>query len=237
MPKPELGKVAVGDKLIVLVPKHRGEAGPYQVEVIKAAPVWLTLQQVDNASRTWRMRRDTQDEGGDTNYNPRFVTAEQYAWEQHQTEVHNALQNAGIRMREDSPWKGEERRTALAEFISQYEAKHPPEEGQQSPADIDLKVPQMTADGGIRQYTGGNTPDGDPLMINPSWTPGSVVPLSRLIAEWGPLTARPDLEIELCDAHYGVGDGTAAHCVRAEGHPPVSQDEVGHSNQEQHRGR
>lgn len=41
----------------------------------------------------------------------------------------------------------------------------------------------------------------------------------------------PAKKQETCDAHYGVGNGRTGWCIRPKGHPEISEDGIGHSEQ------
>lgn len=74
------------------------------------------------------MRRDTQNDGGQTGYAPRFVTPEQHAWEQRVDAARKALFDAGITVNWASDWnQDQDRFLALAAFVAGYDAEHPTE--------------------------------------------------------------------------------------------------------------
>lgn len=93
-----------GDRLLVIqssMSRYGAEKQPVEAEVTKVGRVWVELteiNQVRSMARTWRMRMDTQRTDNGTNYNDRFVTAEQYAYEQRMKAVNDCLKDAGIRI-------------------------------------------------------------------------------------------------------------------------------------------
>jgi hypothetical protein len=129
MPRPALGKVAVGDRLLVIPTTYnsRTRQEPVPATVTKAARVWIDLEEItDGYARTWRLRLDTQHDGGNGNYHDRFVTPEQYAWEQRISGAWETLRVAKAAPDLGSPWRrDEERLLALADFIRTYDEQHP----------------------------------------------------------------------------------------------------------------
>jgi hypothetical protein len=97
--KPELGPVKAGDKVIVISGSRRGSHR--EAVVTKAARVWLDLVETDDSTypMTWRMRRDTQTDGGKYGSPTRFVTPEQLAWEEAERLADDFLKEAGIELR------------------------------------------------------------------------------------------------------------------------------------------
>jgi hypothetical protein len=124
MSKPELGDIAVGDKLIV-IPCIRGRYDrrePREVVVTKAARVWIEMKSTsdDKYNYTWRMRRDTQDEGGQHSPAWRFATVEQKKWEDREREASRFLDEAGIEFSwKRSRYKGD--KVTLANIIRKHE--------------------------------------------------------------------------------------------------------------------
>lgn len=132
MPRPALGKVAVGDRLLVFprsYSRRSGERGPVEAVVSKVGRVWVELTEVDSTGTTpamWKLRMDTQRSDSGTNYNDRFVTPEQYAWEQKISEAQHVV--SGLMIESRSLWmKDEDRLFALADFVRAYDAEHPKE--------------------------------------------------------------------------------------------------------------
>lgn len=125
MPKPPLGKVAVGDQLLVIRSFSRfRDNDPVPVTVTKAGRVWVELAP-ESGGMAWRMRIDTQDGGSGYGYGDRFVTQEQYEWEQRVTAARNVLREARLIPDGASPWHRDDRLLALAEFVRTYDEQHP----------------------------------------------------------------------------------------------------------------
>lgn len=126
MSRPELGKVTVGDELIVIrAYNHYRDNDPLDARVIKAGRVWVELAASDG--RTYRLRRDTQDDGSQYRGGDRFVTREQYTWEQQVEDARRVLRAVRIRL-DGSRWDHDDRLLALAAFIHDYDEQHPEEE-------------------------------------------------------------------------------------------------------------
>lgn len=134
MPKPALGPVNVGDHLLVIpAPDHRTKPDPIDAVVTKKGRAWIELDRTDaeqytNRSAPYRLRLDTQRDvtGYGHGYSHRFVTAEQYAYEQRIHEAWQALTDAGINPTSGSLWRTDEDRfLALGDFIRQYDADTP----------------------------------------------------------------------------------------------------------------
>jgi len=124
MPKPELGRVSVGDTLFVIHPGHRYRSTlTARVVVTKVARVWITVEEINEVSsfrETWRLRLDTQG-GGTYNSLTRFVTEAQLLWEQRVSAAEKVLREAKVAPNFDSPWnRDEDRLIALADFIGSY---------------------------------------------------------------------------------------------------------------------
>lgn len=129
MLKPELGKVAVGDRLLVIPASYgRGALDPVEVVATKAGRVWVELAATDDVrsfARTWRMRLDTQNINSGYSSQDRFVTREQYAWEQRESAVHQYLIDIGIRPDRDSPWDSSDQRLILANLLRAHDGLDP----------------------------------------------------------------------------------------------------------------
>jgi hypothetical protein len=130
MPRPALGKVAVGDRLLVIPATYnnRMKQEPVEAVVTKVARVWVEMERSDgNGFRptTWRLRLDTQHDGADSNYRTRFLTPEQHAWEEQTRMARVTLFDAGITLNGATPWRDEERLLALADFVRAYDVQHP----------------------------------------------------------------------------------------------------------------
>lgn len=122
-PRPKLGELKPGQPVMVYrspndMRGRKPEDRAVPAEVVKAARVWVDLKHADQAiGRTWRMRHDTQDEG--TRYsgsNARFVTIEQYEWEETRRWALGFLWENGINVQRGSTWDGRE--VELADIIS-----------------------------------------------------------------------------------------------------------------------
>lgn len=125
MSKPELGKVVVGDELIVIRPfnRYRADNDPIPVVVTKVGRVWIELaevNQVRSMRSTWRMRLNTQNTGGQHSQRDRFVTAEQYAWEQRNTAANAYLREIDLMPGYKSPWYAEDQRLELANLLRRH---------------------------------------------------------------------------------------------------------------------
>ena len=128
MSRPALGKVTVGDELLVLRPYSKfRDNEPIPVRAVKVARVWIDLATEGNMS--FRMRLDTQNEGSQYGDQTRFVTAAQYEWEQRVGEARDVLRAAKACPDWSSHWWTDGDRTlALADFIRAYDQQHPEED-------------------------------------------------------------------------------------------------------------
>jgi|SRR4051812_26355028 hypothetical protein len=126
MPKPPLGKVAVGDRLIVIPASYnnRIKQEPVEAVVVKVARIWVELDEVEGP-RSWRLRLDTQHDGGNGNYHDRFLTTEQHAWGQREQAVHDYLSEAGVSLKHGSRWGTPEERLTLANLLRQHDGLDP----------------------------------------------------------------------------------------------------------------
>lgn len=131
MPRPELGKLAVGDQVLVIPGGFfRNKPEPVLATVTKVARVWVEMKRSDGDGwpKDWRFRLDTQHDGTDSNYRARFFTPEQYAWKEKIDEARETLRAAKIFPEYSSPWHtDEDRLTALADFVRAYNEQHPKE--------------------------------------------------------------------------------------------------------------
>lgn len=129
MSRPELGPLAEGDEVIVVLRRPHGRVRRAELipaRVVKAARVWIEIDSLDGQDteragwmpkRTWRMRRDTQNEGHDSYYQARFVTPAQHEYEQREQAARDLLNELGIELRSNSPWCPIDRRMQLADLI------------------------------------------------------------------------------------------------------------------------
>lgn len=125
--RPELGDLKPGQRVMVRrsANDQRGrkpEDRYIPAVVVKAARVWVELDRVEGRGypSTWRMRRDTQDEG--SNYsgsNASFATLDQHEWDKARDRAFRILQDNGIRLDSSSLWRGRE--VELADLIDKGE--------------------------------------------------------------------------------------------------------------------
>lgn len=109
--RPELGELNPGQPVMVRRSRNdmRGRKPEDQyisAVVVKDSHVWIKLAGKDGSlGRTWRMRRDTQNEA--TQYNgsdDSFVTLEQHAWDKTREWGRVVLWEHGIRLDRGSRW-------------------------------------------------------------------------------------------------------------------------------------
>ncbi len=121
--KPELGELKPGHRVMVRrsyndMRRRSPEEQYIPATVVKAARVWIELEGTEgNWKRTWRMRRDTQDQG--TQYsgsNDSFLTMDQYAWTETRDWALAVIKDHGLTVESRSPWRGRE--TELAEILA-----------------------------------------------------------------------------------------------------------------------
>lgn len=128
--RPELGPVAVGDELIVISPSHRRNVPEriHLVTVIRAARVWIEVVDTEDLDkyrehgygRTWRLRMDTQTDGGKVGYPTRFRTLEQHAWELRNQAAAEYLREIGLNQIWRSPrWKNDQ--VTLANLLREHD--------------------------------------------------------------------------------------------------------------------
>lgn len=129
--RPELGELTPGQPVMVRrspndMRGRKPEDRYIPAVVVKAARVWVDLEGTEEIwKRTWRMRRDTQDEG--TQYsvsNARFLTLEQHAWQETRDWALAVLQEHGLTVESRSPWRGREIELAdLLAKVDPYDTK------------------------------------------------------------------------------------------------------------------
>lgn len=111
---PELGKLEVGDEILVVHPSYRTRnTDPNQPEravVTSKARIWITAEQpygldMSRYRKSWRLRLDNQTDGGESNYAVRFYTPDQWRFRQALNDAERYLVTQGIRVEWDSPWK------------------------------------------------------------------------------------------------------------------------------------
>lgn len=118
--RPPLGDLKPGDEVFVRRSANdmqgRSNGSLYiPARVAKASRVWIEIE-VEGSWKTYRMRRDTQDEA--TQYsgsNSSFRTPEQKQWEVRQADGRRFLDEQGITLQMRSPWLGRE--AELADVI------------------------------------------------------------------------------------------------------------------------
>ena len=126
-PRPELGELKPGQPVVVYrspndMRGRKPEDRTIPARIVKANRVWIEIETADYVQsqighRTWRMRRDSQNEG--TQYsgsNDRFVTVPQHEWEETKYWAYGFLRENGIDLRSGSKWSGRE--VELADIIS-----------------------------------------------------------------------------------------------------------------------
>lgn len=119
--RPPLGDIKVGDKVIVVRPSPKGRSVvPIEANVAKVARSWIEIQRPGFTAMVWHMRLDTQDEGNKdySYYNSRFLTPDQYAWEEKLRKSDATLRDAGISLHSSSPLGGPAERVRLAELVA-----------------------------------------------------------------------------------------------------------------------
>jgi hypothetical protein len=125
-PKPETGELTKDQPVIVYrsandMRGRKPEDRAIPARIVKANRVWIELTRSDLPEsaighQTWRMRRDSMDEG--TQYsgsNARFVTIEQHEWHETRAWALGFLRENGIRI-ERGTWY--DREVELADIIS-----------------------------------------------------------------------------------------------------------------------
>ncbi len=126
MAKPTLGKVAVGDRLLV-VARHQAhrDLDPVEAEVTSVARVWIELRAV-GGQRTWRMRLDTQSDGATAGYPTRFLAREQWETELRAKDAEAYLRKMRACPDPGSVWFNDPNRlVALANFMRQHDYLNP----------------------------------------------------------------------------------------------------------------
>lgn len=112
--RPALGDLKVGDEVIVQFGQRPRR--DMAATVVKVARVWIELKGLEGHS-TWRMRRDTQDEGSKYSFDASFLTPEQYAWTERLRVASEYISKAGIRIEYGSAMYTPAARVCLAEMI------------------------------------------------------------------------------------------------------------------------
>ena len=124
--RPELGTLETGQPVMVRRSPNdmRGRPASQRyipATVIKAARVWVDLEGKDGTwKRTWRMRRDTQDQG--TQYsgsNDSFLMMDQHAWTETRDWALATIHDHGLTVESRSPWRGRE--IELADLLAKVD--------------------------------------------------------------------------------------------------------------------
>lgn len=116
--KPELDRAAlsVGDTVIVVEPRYRGN-NKTTGTVISKARVWIEVEApaIGLFKPKWRFRLDSQTDGSDSHYSIRFQTPDQYRFYMARDSAANYLKEQGIDPDYRSPWR--DRVVELARII------------------------------------------------------------------------------------------------------------------------
>jgi hypothetical protein len=113
--------VQVGDEVFVKPASYgRGGVPLVPAKVTVTSQTWAYIERTDGGSwpETWRLRRDTQNEGRDSVYQASFLTPEQVEAQQQLSAADACLAGQGIDIRYDSRWRSPSQRIALATAIS-----------------------------------------------------------------------------------------------------------------------
>jgi hypothetical protein len=140
--RPKTGRIVLGQTVIVYpsgMGNRHSTAKPTRCTVAKVGRVWIDVAPEDGSSLAHydvRFRMDTQGTGSDTgSFNARFLTEDQYAWEQRRDAVREFLREAGITVEKSvrgvrfgepsvpGRWYGHE--TELANLIRAHEGLDP----------------------------------------------------------------------------------------------------------------
>lgn len=118
MARPELGKLEVGQKVVVRRStndmRRRPDTDRYiSAEVTKVGRVWVEVAKYPDmpvwSAYRWRMRMDTQNEA--TQYsgsNASFATLDQHAWDETRDRALGVIREHGLRVETGSRWSGRE---------------------------------------------------------------------------------------------------------------------------------
>jgi hypothetical protein len=121
---PEIASLKLGDEVIVIEAKLYTRAGQVgcKARIVKAARIWLDIKEDLNLgggySRVWRMRRDTQYEGGEGNYLSYFLTPAQYVQQRRAEAARKTIDACGIQIAYGEKWQDDPKKLiALAEAL------------------------------------------------------------------------------------------------------------------------
>lgn len=102
--RPELGKMNVGDPVIIIQhpTNNRHHPEPIEATVTKVGTRLVTITQTNPANvknpREWKMRMSTQQVDPQYSHVYRFVTPEQHAWDLREAEADRYLFEAGLQI-------------------------------------------------------------------------------------------------------------------------------------------
>ena len=116
--RPALGEIRVGDEVFVFA-GHYGRKQPVPVlaHIAKIGRVWLDIDAA-SSRRTWRMRKDTQNEGSTYSHQARFLTAAQMEWWERLNDADTFLREQGIMTSiSEHGWHKPSGRVRLADLI------------------------------------------------------------------------------------------------------------------------
>lgn len=118
---PEIAALKEGDEVMVIKGGGRRSTTSH-ARIVKAARIWLDIKEDVNLggdySRVWRMRRDTQYEGGEGNYLSYFLTPAQYVQRQRVEAARKTIDACGIQVAYSKKWHDDpEKLIAVAEAL------------------------------------------------------------------------------------------------------------------------
>lgn len=131
MSRPEMGKLVVGQKVVVYLSANLNRHSSLQERtrpalITKLSRVWIDLESVErdrfrpgSPARTWRMRRDTQNEGNKNfpQQNAAFATLDQHAYDFRRDRAAEFLREQGIGLDRWGPWSNDDMKIKLADII------------------------------------------------------------------------------------------------------------------------
>ncbi len=126
--KPPLGELKVGDTVWVRrspndMRRRTEDEAWIEVEITKASRVWIEMRKPgvnDWSIYTYRMRRDTQNEGSQySGNNASFWTKEQKQWRVDSVKADRFLKEQGIEIRYGSSWSAIELAEVLASHLGE----------------------------------------------------------------------------------------------------------------------
>lgn len=120
-------KVEVGQTVIVTDEYGHAKQNAYRGTVVKVARVWIDVH-CEGQQWGWRFRLDTQTDGGDIGYRPRFYTLDQWAEKLQRDAADAFLRGQDVTVGYRSPWR--DRKVELAQLMGW--TVPPPEDGEQA---------------------------------------------------------------------------------------------------------